>query len=160
MITLGADPEFFIRDTRTGGVVSAVGTCGGTKTAPRDVGDGYYVQEDNVMVEYNVPPATHGRTFSESLRTGRERAIDLVRTKRNNVEVDFKCSRLFSHQMLRNPQARRFGCAPDFNAYEQGRPMAVIRPAQLEEAAGGWRHAGGWRSPCSRSATWRRRAIG
>ena len=57
--TIGCDPEFFLTDA-LGGFISAIDLVGGTKHDPRplhDLGEGFNVQEDNVAVEFGVPPA-------------------------------------------------------------------------------------------------------
>ena len=53
-ITLGADPELFFK--RGDQFISAIGKVGGSKARPRKIGNGFAVQEDNVSVEYNIPP--------------------------------------------------------------------------------------------------------
>lgn len=143
--TIGADPEFFIRDSRTGQVVPAIGTVGGSKDKPRplDIGDGYFVQEDNVMVEFNVPAARSIDDFAFSIMEGREAALSLVRTRFEYAEMDYRCSRLFPFDLLNNPKAMEFGCSPDLDAYRQGAPAEVVKPIMLDDDMGQWRFAGG-----------------
>lgn len=147
MITIGADPELFIKDSRTGGVVPICGLLGGTKDEPKpleELGDGYSVQEDNVMAEFNIPPCTNYEAFSRSVLRGVSAVESLVRTSSNNVlALDFAGERLFPVEMLRSPQARQFGCSADFDAYARGAAHQPIRPIQLEDEGGAWRFAGG-----------------
>lgn len=147
MITIGTDPELFLRDTRSGSVHSAVGLFGGTKAKPIPMegkADGFAVQEDNVMVEYNVPPATMATRFARRVTEGLLWIDDVVRTTQKDLELDIgACSRLFPHHQLDSSQARMFGCSPDFNAHAQGQPWPSIKPELLLEDDGGWRFAGG-----------------
>ena len=53
-ITIGADPELFLRDGDA--ITSAIGLIGGDKYEPRLVTLGA-VQEDNVLAEFNIDPA-------------------------------------------------------------------------------------------------------
>lgn len=146
-ITLGADPELFLRDVRTGSVHSAVGLIGGTKAKPipmEGLRDGFAMQEDNVMVEYNIPPATSGNRFARHISEGLRHINHVVRTTGLPLELDIgACSRMFSHDQLANRQAQLFGCSPDFNAHQQGQPWPTVKPEFLNEDAGGWRFAGG-----------------
>lgn len=146
MHTIGADPEVFIRDTSTGGVVPITGLVGGTKEEPipLGIGDGYAAQEDNVMLEFNIPPAHNPDRFSDSIQMALEAALDLVRTRREDVEIDFAPYRAFTAAQLDNPQAQRFGCSPDFDGHKGGRPIKAVAPERLVRDDGtAWRFAGG-----------------
>lgn len=147
MITLGADPELFLRDDRTGAATSVVGLIGGTKGTPLPMdgmGDGYGIQEDNVMAEFNIPVCTSPRRFSRSVEAGVSWIRQLVRTSLPHHSLDVgACARLFPHSELENKQAMVFGCSPDFNAHKQGEAWPVIKPESLSEDYGAWRFAGG-----------------
>jgi len=147
MITLGTDPELFLRDTRTGGVYSAVGLIGGTKDKPipmEGMAEGFAIQEDNVMVEFNIPHASSGQRFARRVREGLLHINHVVRTTGLPLDLDIgACARLFTHEQLNNRQAQMFGCSPDFNAHQQGQPCSPIKPEALVEEAGAWRFSGG-----------------
>ncbi len=147
MITLGADPEFFLQDTRTGAVTPAIGLLGGTKQEPLRIpglGKGFGMQEDNVMVEFNIPPTETEYVFTNSIMS----ALRVLREHINTVSegrltADLTPSRLFPHEALTHPQAAAFGCSPDFNAYAAGEPHKTVDPQGLVEKDGAWRFAGG-----------------
>ena len=147
MITLGADPELFLRDTRTGAATSCVGLIGGTKRKPLamiDMPEGYAVQEDNVMVEFNIPAQSTGRRFGRAVGNGIDYIRQLVRTSLPNHDLDMgACTRLFNSYELDNKQAQLFGCSPDFNAHNQGNPCPAVKPEALMEDDNAWRFAGG-----------------
>lgn len=147
MNTIGADPELFLRDADTGGVIPICGLVGGTKDAPLplpDLPDGYAVQEDNVMLEFNVPPTGDPYEFDEQIQRAIQAAMDLVRTRHPHLEVDFAPYRAFTDDQLASPQAAQFGCAPDFDAYAGGAATNRVTPGELRRAEGGaWRFAGG-----------------
>lgn len=146
-ITLGADPEFFLRDVRTGSVVPAIGLLGGTKDKPVQIPGappGFTMQEDNVMVEFNIPPCTDEYTFADHIRTALNYLDEHVATVTDRrLERDIRPSRLFAHTSLMHSQARQFGCSPDFNAYRSGADFEPLLPTALEEEDGAWRFAGG-----------------
>lgn len=146
-ITLGSDPELFLRDSRTGAAVPVVGLIGGTKDEPirmEGMAAGFAVQEDNVMLEFNIPPAVGGSRFARRIQQGLNHIDHLVRTRLPHHELDVgACTRLFSYEQLNTKQAMLFGCSPDFNAYEQGQPWPTVKPVVLEDEEGAWRFAGG-----------------
>ena len=146
MMTIGSDPEFFISDTRTGNPHPACGMFGGVKGKPVPIpglGDGFGYQEDNVMLEFNVPPATDPYDFSENIHSAMMALSDLVRTKGDHLSIDNACSRLFARDLLDHPKSREFGCSPDFNAYANGGPCDPVEMRLLAEDTGEWRFAGG-----------------
>lgn len=144
-ITIGADPEFFIT-TNDGKILPIIGLLGGTKDEPIKVDgsrEGFAVQEDNVMAEYNIPPTTDAYTFAAYVQEGRNHAMRAIRTRRKGVDVSTQCSHELPHKLLQHPQAQTFGCSPDFDAYQQGRPLPRISPRALATDNGAWRFAGG-----------------
>lgn len=145
--SIGADPELFLRDERTGGVVPVVGLIGGTKEKPipmTGMSEGFAIQEDNVMLEFNVPPAFDTTTFSAQIRDALDYVRNVIRITEQNLELDFgQCSRVFTHEQLDSKQARLFGCSTDFNAHEQGRALPAPNPDDLIVDDGAWRFSGG-----------------
>jgi len=142
-ITIGADPEFFIRDMDTGLPVPICGLLGGTKSQPLVVGH-FGLQEDNVMCEYNIPVCTDTMRYAQHVLGGRQAVMDRLHSLYpNRYMEDLTPSRLFSHAMLESDQAKMFGCSPDFDAYSLGQANRRIDPAELDEARGGWRFSGG-----------------
>lgn len=142
-VTIGTDPELFLRDSRTGGVVPVCGLIGGAKGRPLDLGDGYGVQEDNVMLEFNTPPAEHEHAFIETVRTGVSRCLEVVKKAGEHLGFDDRSERLFGFDLLSDPKAQEFGCSPDYDAYKQGAGIPALRGNELDEDEGAWRFAGG-----------------
>ena len=146
MYTIGADPEFFISDNY-GRVVPVIGLLGGTKEKPVPVltaeYNGFAVQEDNVMAEYNIPPAIDPGSFSEFVAMGRRAALNRIRERLPGAELFPESSATFSSELLAHPQAQVFGCSPDFDAYNMGAPLPRIQPPSLYVEGGAWRFAGG-----------------
>lgn len=145
MVTIGADPEVFLCSTKSGEVIPSCGLIGGTKEEPQqceDLGTGYAYQEDNVMLEFNIPPTTMPDMFTASIRDMLSWCADFVRTK--ELVIDVQSERLFSNDKLRSPNAQRFGCAPDMDAYSTtGMPRAGIDAGSLVDGDAQWRFAGG-----------------
>lgn len=144
MFTIGADPEFFITVDGGASVLPIIGLLGGTKEKPIAIGDnGFAVQEDNVMAEYNVPPVADPHSFADVVVRGRQYAIQRLRKALPGVQAYQNCAAFLPEPLLAHPQAQTFGCSPDFNAYEQGAPLPRIQPEQLTGEGGAWRFAGG-----------------
>ena len=125
--TLGCDPELFLQDAQSN-LVSAIGKIGGTKSNPRPIsslGDGFAVQEDNVALEYNIPPAATEEQFTTSIK----QAVHELSQEISLYGLRF--SQLSAAQFpvteLQDPAAQVFGCDPDYNAWtmrQNPRPRA------------------------------------
>lgn len=139
LFTLGADPELFLR-SQEGLYISSIGKFGGTKQQPKNVGKGCAIQEDNVAVEFNIPPARSLLEFDESLQYSLN--VLQERAKELNLMLAIDASAEFSPEQLASPQAKEFGCEPDFNAWtmqQNPRPTAVN---QSLRSCGGHVHVG------------------
>jgi hypothetical protein len=144
MYRIGADPELFLQD-KSGKFISAVGKFGGTKEQPRPLLNipGYMVQEDNVAVEFNIPPQLVGMAsaFSNSIRI----AMNAVEAEAHALKLSIAvvASAEFEADQLVTPAARRFGCDPDFNVWS----LKVNPPPRTKNkalrSAGGHVHIGG-----------------
>lgn len=144
-ITVGADPEFFFE--QNGLLKSAIDRLGGVKHAPRPLGrDGFFVLEDNVAAEFNIPPAETCEEFVNSIQWG----INTIAKEVTHFgySPSTKASALFPPNELSDPRAKVFGCDPDFNAWDMGNPNP--RPHAKDErlrSCGGHIHVG-WPEDC------------
>lgn len=119
-LTLGADPEVFLRDA-SGALVSAIEKIGGSKECPMElpIGPGFAVQEDNVALEYNIPPAATKEQFQGNINRAMAFLSDYVATK--GLAFSNLASASFPASELEHPMAKVFGCDPDFNAWLNGK---------------------------------------
>jgi hypothetical protein len=114
LLAVGTDTEVFFQDAQTKKPVPCIGLIGGTKEEPKPIfgGNGYAVQEDNVMAEFNIPPATTAAQFNKSI------ARVLVYLEKEaaklGCKVDISASRHFTPEQLKHPQAKNIGCEPDY----------------------------------------------
>lgn len=118
MYTKGADPELFLRNARTGQFISSIGLIGGSKDNPMPIGEGCAVQEDNVAVEFNIPPCKTAEDFIRSINYNKDylkRTADLF-----GLELVIQPSAVFDDEQLQAPAAKEFGCEPDYNAWLGG----------------------------------------
>jgi hypothetical protein len=139
VITIGADPELFF--TKRGQFVSAVGIVPGTKEKPFEFAPGYNIHHDNVAVEYNIPPAYNKDQWMESHYRALKYIRDLAKSKHLNLKI--VSDAVFSDSELESPEARLFGCNPDFSAWElMQNPVPEASGTNLR-TAGGHIHVGG-----------------
>lgn len=126
-VKIGADPELFLYNLNTEDYDSAVGRIGGTKEFPIKVSeDGYALQEDNIMVEFNIPPASTKTEFVDS--------IQFMLAYINTILPDHLITKIepaayIDFDLLQNEQAMTFGCSPDYNAWthsENPKPLGEI----------------------------------
>ncbi len=113
---LGADPECFVGDGTS--VRSIIGKIGGTKEypLPLPLGEGFAVQEDNVALEFNIPPSGSRAAFSGNI----QKALDfLAQTVKDSHDLQLvkESAISFPEEELMEPAALMFGCDPDFNAW-------------------------------------------
>jgi hypothetical protein len=112
--TIGADPELFLVD-KAGKFISAVNQIGGSKTRPKPIGMDCSVQEDNVAVEFNIPPCDDADKFVRSINY----ALDVITTQMldKGLFINLVASKSFPDDQLRHLKAKVFGCDPDFNVW-------------------------------------------
>lgn len=142
-ITLGTDPELFLK--KDGKIISAIGKIGGSKSEPQPISDdGHFIQEDNVAIEYNIPPCTtvtdwiyhHNfvKDYLEVLASGM------------GCTLAIQPSAILDDSELDNDVAKLAGCEPDFDVWNE----CINEPADLSStntrSAGGHLSAG-WDNP-------------
>lgn len=138
-ITLGSDPELFLVNKK-GNPVSAIGLFGGTKKKPKRLSIGY-IQEDNVTLEFNVPPAS---TVEEWVKyhTSMLRSINKLAAAKG-LEINLVPAMEFPQKYLMDtPQAMEFGCSPAFDATRNGIVIEPPSPYTTWRSAGGHIHIG------------------
>lgn len=133
-ITVGCDPEMFLENDK-GNIVSAEGLIGGTKTEPRPISDkGHSVQEDNIMVEFNIPPSKTSDDFISNINFVKDYLNDYV--GQYGLKLNYLASSLISKEYLNTKQAKTFGCEPDFNVYLQDINPSPKSNTQLRSCGG------------------------
>ena len=121
-LTFGADPELFIINTKTKKVVSAVGLIPGEKGNPwrsEDMPEGFGLETDNILAEFNIPPVKDGVSFINNIQY-MQHYIDRF-VKDINPDLGIRCvaSQVVPSSELQSEQARMFGCDVDYNVYTQ-----------------------------------------
>lgn len=112
--TIGTDPEFFLKETATGKLKSAIPFIEGTKHEPKTLKSGGTIQRDNVAVEFATPPAVDGHDFVDKVRAS---FMEVLTHLPKGYELEPLPSANFDEDQLDNPEARAFGCSPDYDAW-------------------------------------------
>lgn len=137
---IGADPELFLVSTQ-GKLISSIGIIGGSKEEPRIIReDGCAVQEDNVAVEFNIPPADTVTKFLESINFNLTYLENFVREK--GLSLAIHASGEFEADQLKSRKAREFGCDPDLNAWTRQPNPSPRSDNRMLRSAGGHVHVG------------------
>lgn len=137
-ITLGADPEIFIKNDKE--IVSAEGLTGGSKWEPVSISEsGHMIQEDGIALEYNIPPSSTVEEFIENHEFVQEYLKVLISA--HGYEFAKERSAEINPIYLQTEQATTFGCEPDYNVYLKGENPAPDSNTNLR-CCGGHIHIG------------------
>jgi hypothetical protein len=115
-VTIGTDPEFALRKAN-GDWVSAIPLIPGTKDKPLQLANGSWLQHDNVALEFAVTPSQYLEEFKRKIKDTLELATMYLP---NDVDIVAVPSADFPENELDHPEAREFGCDPDYNAWTGG----------------------------------------
>ena len=121
-LTFGADPELFIINTKTKKVVSAVGLIPGEKGNPwrsEDMPEGFGLETDNILAEFNIPPVKDGISFINNIQYMQNYIDRFVKAINPDLGIRCAASQVVPTSELQSEQARMFGCDVDYNAYTQ-----------------------------------------
>lgn len=144
LIALGADPEVMLL-TAKGTPKSAEGLFGGTKDNPKEmgIGPGFFVQEDNVAAEYNIPPSINAKDFSNNIIKGL--AYIRAEAKKHKLKVVLESALHFPEEELATKHCQTLGCDPDYNIWTLAINPRPVPPKTLRTAAGHVHVS--WRNP-------------
>jgi hypothetical protein len=114
---IGADPELFLKDTRTGRMVGAHGKVQGTKEFPHKLKYGN-VQVDGMAMEFNTKPVSDPRFFGVGVQA-LVKEIDSKFLKPNHLQAVITPTVEFDEEEWSSMpyEAKELGCNADFNAW-------------------------------------------
>jgi len=135
---LGSDPEVFLQD-ETGKPISSIGYINADKWHPLQIPDmpkGFTLQEDNVSLEYGIPPASSADEFVSHINAVMNRSKDWL----PGLSFSKLSCIIFPEDQMQHPAAHIFGCEPDFNAWTLQTNPAPQPPHPFMRSAGGHIH--------------------
>jgi Phage phiEco32-like COOH.NH2 ligase-type 2 len=112
---LGTDPEVFLQN-QNGKLISSIGFINADKWHPHQIPNmtkGFTLQEDNVSLEYGIPPASSKEEYASYIKAVMDRSLDYIKGLSFSK---LSCS-VFDEDQMNHPRAHIFGCEPDFNAW-------------------------------------------
>lgn len=121
-VTIGSDPELFIVNEKTGKVVSSIGLIPGEKGNPwvgEDMPNGFGLETDNIVAEFNIPPVQDGVSFVNNIEYMKQYIDKFVKNINPDLGILCAASKRVDKSELQSPQAKMFGCDVDFNAYTE-----------------------------------------
>lgn len=124
-VTLGGDPELFLKSKETGEYVPSFFVMEGDKYNPTPISsEGHNIQCDNVMVEYGIPPCKTAEEFVKHNLYVQSYINEKI-AEPNNLKMIIFPSARFEEQNLLDERAKKFGCDPDYNAWDNSKPNTV-----------------------------------
>lgn len=143
---LGTDPEYFLARVIPDLLpehVTVCGRIGADKHNPmplKSLGKGFAIQEDNVAVEFCVPPTNNPEEMFNNLKRVRKAPFELLELKGKFKGLSISPSSTHTFQKLDDPRAFIFGCDPDYNAWTREVNPTPIPPTELFRSCGGHVH--------------------
>lgn len=134
--TLGTDPEIIL--VKNNKPHSAEGLVGGSKKEPMEVNQNLHVQEDGVLLEFNIRPAGYKGIFESSIGEAINTIKKMMETK--GYQLSTLSAAKFPKKQLETDQAQTVGCDPDLSAWtlKWNEPWGLTN----ERYAGGHIHVG------------------
>lgn len=116
--TIGADPEFFLKNNMTDQfVLASFFLTDNDRNNPLNLGAGFSAHRDNVMVECNIPPATSKDEFIYNLNYVLDKIRSTVVTDRS-VDFAIQPSAEFNEfDLMMYEGGLEFGCSAYLNVY-------------------------------------------
>lgn len=121
-VTIGADPELFIINEETSKVVSSIGLIPGVKGDPYkadDMPNGFGMETDNIVAEFNIPPVTTQSGFINNIEYMKKYINKFVKNINPKLGILCEASQIVDEDQLQSPEAKLFGCDIDYNAYTE-----------------------------------------
>ena len=138
-VSIGTDPEYFLRNKETSTLVSAIPFIKGDKHNPVPLPNGGNIQSDNVAVEFAIDPANSTEDFIAKIKAA---ISDTLNEIPKGFELAVLSSAEFHPVELAHPKAREFGCTPDYCAWELVENDSPRHPNPNFRSCGGHVHVG------------------
>lgn len=123
----------------TGKHISAIGLIGADKWNPlqiKNLPKGFTLQEDNVALEYGIPPAATADEFVQHIA----RVMEASRKWTKGLSFSKLSCVVFPEDQMEHPNAHIFGCEPDYDAWTKKTNRKPQPPNPFMRSAGGHIH--------------------
>lgn len=142
---LGTDPEILLQDSN-GSPVSVIGLIKADKWNPMQIPDmapGFTLQEDNVSIEYGIPPASSADDYVHYIQSVMQKSLEYL----PGLSFSKLSCTIYPEEQMQHPLAYVFGCEPDFDAWTGTVNKKPEPPHPLMRSAGGHIHVETKRDP-------------
>lgn len=142
---LGTDPEILLQDSN-GSPVSVIGLIKADKWNPMQIPDmapGFTLQEDNVSIEYGIPPASSADDYVQYIQSVMQKSLEYL----PGLSFSKLSCTIYPEEQMQHPLAYVFGCEPDFDAWTGKVNKKPEPPHPLMRSAGGHIHVETKRDP-------------
>jgi len=132
----GADPEVFLLKNKK--LISCVGLVQGTKDNPTQIPflpNGFTVQQDNVALEFGIPPAASKEEFVAYIHQVQQAGKKIL-----GLSFSPSSCEVFPEDQMQTAEAHTFGCEPDYNAWTGEINPTPQPPHPFMRSAGGHVH--------------------
>lgn len=130
-LTTGTDVELIL--ARGGKFVSAIPIIKGDKKHPEEMECGSLIQHDNVTLEFAIPPTTNEEDWLNKIKTA---LVNMRKRLPDDLEVLSVASGYFDQSELDHPEAKKFGCEPDFDAWSKSQNNPPCAEATFRSCGG------------------------
>lgn len=137
-VRLGADPEVLLVDG-AGKHISSIGLINADKWNPMQIEGmpvGFTLQEDNVTLEYGIPPAASAEEFFLHINSVMEKSKDWLK----GLSFSKLSCVIYDKDQMKHPMAHVFGCEPDWCAWTDEENKKPVPPHEFMRSAGGHIH--------------------
>lgn len=134
----GCDPEVFLR-SRSGKFISVIGRIRGNKWNPFQIPElpkGFTLQQDNVSLEFGIPPAASKEEFIKNVETVKKAGRKYLK----GLSYSQASCAVFPEDQMQTAEAHMFGCEPDYNAWTGKENQKPQPPHPFMRSAGGHIH--------------------
>lgn len=116
--SLGTDPELFLYSEEQQKFIPVCGLVGGTKTEPLPISDikGFSLQEDNVALEFTIPPVKTIDDWVANINFVKNYISETILSPKGLIPK-YVASARFATEDLQSEQAQVMGCDTSFNAW-------------------------------------------
>ncbi len=140
LLKVGADPELFVK--KDGKVSSFAGVLGYNKIKKLETGEGCRLQEDNVLLEFDIDPCTSLKEFKGLMDNSINICDRVAKEKGYELALGISSYNFTPKEIASFPNsAKEFGCSADMNALT-GAFNPTPTPRQGLRTAGGHVHIG------------------
>lgn len=134
---LGCDPEVLLKRRKQ--YVSVIGRIRGNKWNPfqiPDLPEGFTLQQDNVSLEFGIPPAANREEFVQHVLT----VMKAGKSYLKGLTFAQESCAVFPESEMQTAEAHIFGCEPDFCAWDGKENSKPKPPHPFMRSAGGHIH--------------------